>query len=260
MDMRPAPSADTLRAYRQAPAALAWLPEEVEVPAAWAEAGFRALGRLQTSAGPDAKTRWDQLVDEAGERIVSIPVDAPRAMTTIASPLVDGVVATTTVGGPSGFRRILLWAEHPATGLFHARARGAQPVDWLRSHDRLLARAGAVRAISGRNEWRQMQRRSQARTLDWAAATTHATRHKTAVMLASLGLLLSVYFGGGVLRAQAALAAGAPLDPGSGGLSLPLAILAISVAVVIAQRVYMELATRRLAASGPIPEVPPPSD
>ena len=154
---------------------------------------------------------------------------------------------------------MVLWAEHPPTGLFHARARGNDPRAWLQTHNELLQRAGAARSISGRNAWRQMQRRAQARTLDWAAATTHATRHKTAVMLASLGLLLGLYFGGGVLRAQPTLADGAPLEPAPGGLALPLAILLISMAVVFTQRVYLALATRRLATCGPIPEVPPPS-
>lgn len=259
--MREAPSAEALRRFRQPGWANAWLPDEVAVPPEWAEAGFVALGRMQMTGRDGQRSVWDTLVDTAGTRVVSLPVAAPAgprggAHVTVMSPL-EGGGAVTTVdgsGAPSRLRFFLIEPHHPPSGIHQRWSDDGQPRALLAAHAAQLAHAGPPRAIEGRHEWRRAMRRVQRRTLDVHAALRHATRHQKVVLFGSLIVLLGLWFGWPLLQAQ--LGPAAPAGP---LLGIPWLLQLVMLAFVptILERVYLVLATRRLARTGPIPEVEP---
>lgn len=261
--MREPPSAEALRRFRQPGWANAWLPDDVAVPPEWAEAGFVALGRMQMTGRGGQRSVWDTLVDAAGTRVVSIPVAAPGgprggAHTTVMSPLERGVAVTTVdgSGAPSRLRFFLIEPHHPPSGLYQRWSDDGHPRALLAAHAAQLERAGAARAIEGRHEWRRAMRRVQRRTLDVHAALRHATRHQKLVLFGSLIALLGLWFGWPVVQAR--LTPGAPTEP---LLGIPWLLQLVMLAFVptILERVYLVLATRRLASTGPIPEVEPPA-
>lgn len=257
--MREAPSAEALRKFRQATSAMAWLPDEVEVPSEWAEAGFTALGRTRLSEHDGAQRVWDALVDPEGTRVVWLPVDPAGAVAsaTVMSPLPDGGSVTTIDGSkkPGGRWAFLVEPHHPPTRVFQAWAADSSAGVMLATHGDLVDRVGPPVSVAGRNEWRQAVRQTQARRLDVFAAMKHAIRHQHVVRIGGMACYVAVVLGWPVLRQV--------LDPATSheplfGIPWFLQLVLFAFIPSLLERVYLVLATRRLARTGPIPEVAPP--